>query len=74
MDIGIFETKTHLSELIQKVEAGETFYITRRGTRVAELRPVSPERRPLELGCGANAGYSMADDFDEELTDWEEGL
>ena len=72
-DVGIFETKTHLSEIIQRVLAGERFYITRRGERVAELRPVVPERRPLERGCASNAEYEMADDFDaplEELADY----
>jgi prevent-host-death family protein len=68
-EIGIFETKTHLSELIQRVAAGERFYITRRGERVAELRPVAPERLRLERGCAANAAYRMAPDFDEELED-----
>jgi prevent-host-death family protein len=71
-DIGIFETKTHLSELIQRVAAGERFYITRRGERVAELRPVTPERRPLERGGARSAAYRMASDFDEELEDFAE--
>ena len=73
MDIGVFETKTHLSELLQRVESGETFYITRRGQRIAELRPVKPEKEQLELGCAANSDYRMSSDFDDELTDWEEG-
>ena len=71
-EIGIFQTKTHLSELIQRVAAGERFFITRRGERVAELRPVSAEKRPLERGCAANASYRMDADFDEELADLEE--
>jgi prevent-host-death family protein len=40
-EIGAFEAKTHLSELLAAVEAGEAFTITRRGKPVAELRPVS---------------------------------
>lgn len=71
-EIGIFESKTHLSEIIQRVMAGEHFYITRRGERVAELRPVAPERTPLRRGCARNDGYCMAPDFDESLTDFEE--
>jgi prevent-host-death family protein len=39
-EIGAFEAKTHLSELLAAVEAGETVRITRRGKPVAELRPV----------------------------------
>ncbi len=68
-EVGIFETKTHLSELIQRVAAGESFFITRRGQRVAELRPVVAAKLPLERGCAANSGYWMAPDFDEDLED-----
>jgi prevent-host-death family protein len=71
-EIGVFETKTHLSELIQRVMAGERFVITRRGQRVAELRPVETEKRPLQRGCARNDGYRMAPDFDAPLVDMEE--
>lgn len=71
-EIGVFDTKTHLSELIQRVVAGERFYITRRGKRVAELRPVYDEPRPLIRGCAANSGYHMADDFDAPLEDMQD--
>lgn len=37
--IGIFETKTHLSALLDRVARGERFTITRRGKPVAELIP-----------------------------------
>lgn len=40
-EIGAFEAKTHLSELLAAVEAGETVRITRRGKPVAELRPIA---------------------------------
>lgn len=66
-EVGIFETKTHLSKLIQEVERGERFIITRRGQAVAELRPLQAEKRPLERGCAANPGYRMSPDFDEPL-------
>ncbi len=68
-DIGLFDTKVHLSEIIQRVERGERFFITRRGRRVAELRPVTPERLPLERGEARNEGYFMAPDFDAPLED-----
>jgi len=71
-DVGIFEAKTHLSELIQRVSSGESFFITRRGERVAELRPIEQTRLPLERGCAANASYRMAPDFDEALEDLED--
>lgn len=38
--VGSFEAKTKLSELLDKVEAGETVTITRHGSPVARLVPV----------------------------------
>ena len=38
-EIGAFEAKTHLSELLAAAEAGESILITRRGTAVARLVP-----------------------------------
>lgn len=43
-EVGAFEAKTHLSELLAAVEAGETVTITRRGRPVARLVPVAPDR------------------------------
>jgi prevent-host-death family protein len=43
-EVGAFEAKTHLSELIAAVEAGETVMITRRGRPVARLMPVEDQR------------------------------
>ncbi len=40
-EVGAFEAKTHLSELLAAAEAGETIMITRRGKPVARLMPVS---------------------------------
>lgn len=37
--VGAFEAKTKLAELLDKVEAGETVTITRRGKAVAKLVP-----------------------------------
>lgn len=37
--VGVHAAKTHLSDLLRRVEAGETVTITRRGEPVAELRP-----------------------------------
>ena len=40
--IGLFEAKTHLSAIIEKVRKGEHFTITHRGKPVAQLQPVEP--------------------------------
>lgn len=62
--IGAFAAKTHLSELLDRVAAGERFTITRHGAPVAELTPaVAARRRDVrvviarirELGRGRKA-------------------
>jgi prevent-host-death family protein len=46
--VGAYEAKTHLSELLEKVEAGEEITITKHGLPVAKLVPVKKEVRPEE--------------------------
>lgn len=41
--VGSFEAKTKLAELLDKVEAGETVTITRRGREVARIVGVRPQ-------------------------------
>jgi len=41
--IGAFDAKTHFSQLLERVAAGETITITRHGTPVAKLVPVNAE-------------------------------
>lgn len=46
-EIRAYEAKTHLSALLERVQKGESFTITKHGRPVAELRPYSgqdPER------------------------------
>jgi prevent-host-death family protein len=38
--VGAYEAKTHLSELLERVEAGEEIVITKHGAPVAKLVPV----------------------------------
>lgn len=47
--VGSFEAKTKLSELLDKVEAGETVTITRHGKPVAQLVPVQPDHDPEQM-------------------------
>jgi len=46
--VGAYEAKTHLSELLEKVAAGEEITITKHGAPVAKLVPVRKETRPEE--------------------------
>ena len=40
-EIDAYEAKTHLPKLLERVEKGERFVITRHGRPVAELVPIS---------------------------------
>ena len=42
--VGSYEAKTHLPQLLDRVEHGETIVITRHGKPVARLVPASAER------------------------------
>lgn len=43
--VGIFEAKTHLSQLLDAVEAGEEIVVTRRGKPIAHIIPPRDDRR-----------------------------
>lgn len=43
--IGAYEAKTHLPELLERVNRGESLTITRRGRPVARLVPVEDDER-----------------------------
>jgi prevent-host-death family protein len=40
-EIGAYEAKTHLPQLLERVQKGERFVITKHGRPVAELVPVA---------------------------------
>ena len=61
-EIGAFEAKTRLSELLDR---GQVYVITKRGRPVAELRPV-PGRTGLRFGSDEGR-ITMSDDFDAPL-------
>lgn len=68
-EIGAFEAKTRLSELLDRVQEGRVYRITKRGKPVAELRPISAGPKPRR---GANRGQIvMSDDFDAPLPEFE---
>ena len=43
-NIGAYEAKTHFSSILERVNAGESFTITKHGLPVAQLIPVAPAR------------------------------
>jgi prevent-host-death family protein len=63
--VNVHEAKTHLSKLLERVEAGEEIVIARAGLPVARLIPFAhPGKRPLGLDAGM--GF-IASDFDAPL-------
>jgi prevent-host-death family protein len=48
--VNIHEAKTHLSRLVERVEAGEEIVLARAGRPVARLVPVDRRTQPRGLG------------------------
>ena len=63
-EIGTLEAKTNLSALLDQVLKGKSFYVTRRGKRIAELRPVAPPSRARRAGFAKGTFTYIAPDFD----------
>ena len=49
LTVNLVQAKAHLSELLDKVEAGEEVIITRHGRAVAHLHAVLRPKQPLRL-------------------------
>jgi len=47
--VGTFEAKTHFSQLIEKVENGADFVITKRGKPVAKIIPFEQEKKMTRM-------------------------
>lgn len=63
MEVNVHEAKTHFSQLLQRVEAGEEITIARAGKPVAKLIAAGPPggKRPMGMDRGK---IWIADDFD----------
>ena len=47
--VGVYEAKTHLARLVERVRQGESLTITRHGLPVARLVPVAEDDRTRAL-------------------------
>lgn len=65
MNVG--EAKTHLSELLARVEAGFSVEIARDGTPIARLAPIDADKRPGTRFIAAHGtdadSIGIVDDF-----------
>ena len=66
--VNIHYAKTHLSRLIEQVDAGDSVVIAKAGRPVARLIPFESGPRPVAPpGSLAGRGYSIGPDFDAPL-------
>jgi prevent-host-death family protein len=47
--VSLSDARTRLSELVDRVEAGESIEFTRRGKPVARLTAIVPPRKPIDI-------------------------
>ena len=64
--VNIHEAKTHLSQLLERVEGGEEIIIARAGKPIARLVPFTDDLSPRTLGV-MQGQLQMAADFDAPL-------
>ena len=57
--ISLAEAKAHLSELLDRAEAGDCIDITRRGKAVARLTGVARPRKPIDIALLQSATAAM---------------
>jgi prevent-host-death family protein len=69
----IYDAKTQLSKLIERVEAGEEIVIARNGRPVARLVPEQGRIEPRKPGAWKGKVW-IADDFDDPGGEWGEAI
>jgi prevent-host-death family protein len=57
--VNLADAKAHLSELVDRVEAGDSIDITRRGKPVARLTAVARPRKPIDAALLQSLTASM---------------
>lgn len=68
--VNIHEAKTHLSRLVERVEAGEEITLARAGRPVARLVPYRARMEPRRSGAWKGR-VQIAADFDDPLPDFD---
>lgn len=61
--VNIHDAKTHLSRLLERVEAGETVIIARAGAPIAKVAPLDTPAAPRRLGF-LSGEFRVPRDFD----------
>ncbi len=71
-EVGTFDAKNRLSELLDKVERGEEVTITRRGRAIARLVPVGPKHDVAKAREAMHQLRTLAKEMNLGPFDWEE--
>jgi prevent-host-death family protein len=71
-EIGAFDAKNRLSELLERAEHGEEIVITRRGRPVAKLVPVDGTRNREKAREAMRSIRALAEEMKLGPFDWEE--
>jgi prevent-host-death family protein len=71
-EIGAFDAKNKLSELLDRAERGEEIVITRRGKPVARLMPIGSNRDVASARAAAHRIRKLGQKMNLGPFDWEE--
>lgn len=71
-EVGLFDAKNKLSELVERAERGEEIVITRRGKPVAKLSAVTPVRDREKARRAVEGIRELAKKMNLGPFDWEE--
>jgi len=70
--VNIHDAKTHLPEIISRLNPGEELVIIEAGKPVATLTRSQPKQWPCQAGSAQHLKHRMSDDFDAPLEDFRE--
>jgi len=71
--VNVHAAKTHLSRLLERVEAGEEITLARAGRPVAMLVPYRARRKPRTLGLWKGRVW-ISPHFDDPLPEFDEAF
>jgi len=72
--VTIYEAKTHFSQLVDAVLAGEEVIVSRRDKPVIRLTAYTEKQKSREIGTAKGLVKKMGSSFNDPIEDWEESL
>jgi len=71
-EVGIYEAKAHLAEILRRVEKGESCTITRRGKPVGKVVPVEPDKDAIRAQWDRIIALREKNRKNKNLPSWKE--